>query len=224
MHRPQPATLLTAIMPSILPVVREADRRVLDLGCQRGDLLEELALPRDAVRVGMDVDAGAVKTGARQRGATVRFVVADGHGLPFPSGFFDLVISRVAFPYLNIPIALREVARVLRSGGRLWMTLHPMRMAGMRILGSLKAGRLHDVAYQSYAVANGLALTYLGRQFRYPLNRRHMESVQTLQGAARALSEAGFASIEFERKARGPGHEDEDARNGAVFAVAASKP
>jgi ubiquinone/menaquinone biosynthesis C-methylase UbiE len=222
--KPQPATLLTATMPSILPVVREAHRRVLDLGCGRGDTLEELSLPRGAFRVGMDVEANAVKTGARQRGAAIRFVAGDGHRLPFTSGFFDLVISRVAFPYMNIPVTLAEVARVLRGGGQVWMTLHPVRMAATRILASLKAGRIHDVVYQGYAVANGLALAYLGRQFRYPLNRRRIESVQTLRGAVRALSDAGFSEVQFERRSRGPGHEDADARYGRVFAVAGRKP
>ncbi|MGH7522450.1 MAG: class I SAM-dependent methyltransferase, partial [Gemmatimonadales bacterium] len=173
---------------------------------------------------GMDVDAKAVKIGARERGSAIRFVVGDGHRLPFRSGFFDLVISRVAFPYMDIPVTLGEVARVLRGGGQVWMTLHPMRMAATRILSSLKAGRIHDVVYQSYAVANGLTLAYLGRQFRFPLNRKRIESVQTLRGAVRALSDAGFSDMQFERRSRGRGHEDADATYGSVFVVAARKP
>jgi len=224
MEKPQPATLLTAIMPSILPVIGNGDRRVLDLGCQRGDVLEELALPPGAVRVGMDVDAGAVKTGARERGEVIRFVVGDGHRLPFTSGFFDLVISRVAFPYMDMPVTLAEVARVLRGGGQVWMTLHPLRMAAMRIVSSLKAGRLQDVVYQAYAIANGLTLAYLGKQFRFPLNPKRFESVQTLGGAVRALSGAGFTNVQFERRSRGPGQEDADAHNGTIFVVAARKP
>ena len=224
MEKPQPATLLGAIVPSILPVIRDGYRRVLDLGCQRGDTLAELTLPPGAVRVGMDLDVDAVKTGVRERGTVVRFVVGDGHRLPFTSGFFDLVISRVAFPYMDMPVTFAEVARVLRGGGQVWMTLHPMRMAVTRMLASLKAGRLHDIVYQGYAVANGLTLAYLGRQFRFPLNRRRMESVQTLQGTARALSAAGFTDVQFERRYRGAGYEEEDARYGSVFAVAARKP
>jgi SAM-dependent methyltransferase len=224
MQKPQPAALLGAIMPSILPVIRDGYRRVLDLGCQRGDTLEALSLPGGALRVGVDVDARAVQTGARERGAAIRFVVGDGHRLPFASGFFDLVIARVAFPYMDIPVAFGEVARVLRGGGQIWMTLHPMRMAATRILRSLRAGRLHDVVYQTYAVANGLTLAYLGRQFRFPLNRKRIESVQTLRGAVRALGDAGFSEVEFERRGRGPGHEDEDAKHGRIFVVAARKP
>jgi len=223
MEKPHAATLLSTTTPSILPVIQDGDRRVLDLGCQRGDTLEELALPRGAVRVGMDVDAGAVKTGARERGAAVRFVVGDGHRLPFTSGFFDLVISRVAFPYMDMPVTLAEVARVLRGGGQVWMTLHPMRMAATRILSSLKAGRIQDVVYQGYAVANGLTLAYLGKQFRYPLNPKRFESVQTLRGAARALSDAGFSDVRFERRGRGAGQEDADATYGTIFVVAARK-
>jgi len=223
MEKPQSATLLTTTIPSILPVIRAGDRRVLDLGCQRGDTLEQLALPGGAVRIGMDVDVNAVKTGARERGGVVRFVVGDGHRLPFRSGFFDLVISRVAVPYMDIPVTLREVARVLRGGGQVWMTLHPLRMAATRMLSSLKAGRIHDVVYQTYAVVNGLTLAYFGQQFRFPLNRKKIESVQTLRGAVRALSNAGFSDVQFERRSRGPGHEDADATYGSIFVVAGRK-
>ena len=91
--------------------------------------------------MGMDVDARAVKAGARQHGEAIRFVVGDGHTLPFTSGLFDLVISRVAVPYMDIPVTLREVNRVLRGGGQVWMTLHPVRMAATR---RKRGGRLAD--------------------------------------------------------------------------------
>jgi hypothetical protein len=104
------------------------------------------------------------------------------------------------------------------------MTLHPMRMAAMRIVSSLKAGRLQDVIYQGYAIANGLTLAYLGKQFRFPLNRKRFESVQTLRGTVRALSGAGFTDVQFERRSRGPGQEEADANNGTIFVVAARKP
>ena len=36
-----------------------------------------------------------------------------------------MVITRVSLPYTNINTSLMKVRRVLRKGGKLWMTLHP---------------------------------------------------------------------------------------------------
>jgi hypothetical protein len=37
-----------------------------------------------------------------------------------------VVITRVSLPYTNINTSLMKVRRVLRKGGKLWMTLHPI--------------------------------------------------------------------------------------------------
>ena len=215
--------LLAATAPMILPVLDSEYRRVLDLGCGMNDTLSKLALPDRALRVGLDVAADEIKAAHRMI-ADVRYAVGDGHALPFRAGAFDLVISKVALPYMNIPVALRDIHRVLREGGQVWTTLHPLRMAAMRILRALKTGRLKDVVHQSYAILNGWTLENWGRQFRYPLNRRRIESLQTIGGIARALLSAGFSDVRFEVRSRGPGYADDDRQLGEVFAVAARKP
>jgi ubiquinone/menaquinone biosynthesis C-methylase UbiE len=62
----------------------------------------------------------AAEAFVRGQGATnVRFEPADAEGLPFPDASFDLVTTRIAphhFP--NPQQYIREVARVLRPGGR----------------------------------------------------------------------------------------------------------
>ena len=74
-----------------------------------------------------------------------------------------------------------------------------------------------------HAILNGLALHWWGRQFRFPLNRRRIESVQTLTGIANALSTAGFANVRYQTRSRGVGYEDRDRRYGRLVAVAAWK-
>jgi ubiquinone/menaquinone biosynthesis C-methylase UbiE len=221
--RPKPATLLAATIPMILPVLNPGQRKVLDLGCGANRTLCELPLPTDAVRVGLDVDAATLQVAHRDM-VDVHFAAGDAHVLPFRSGYFDLVISKVTFPLLDIPVALREVHRILRPGGQVWMTLHPFVMTGMRILTDVKTGRIQDAVYQGYVIVNGLMLEYTGRQFRFPLNRRRVESFQTVRGITRALLRGGFTDVRFEMRRRGPGYEAQDRRLGAVFAVAASRP
>jgi SAM-dependent methyltransferase len=218
----QRAKLLASTFPTILPIVDPEYRRVLDLGCGSGDTLLKLGLPIHALLVGLDLDFDALKA-LGQWTVNVRLVCGSGELLPFKDECFDLVFSKVALPYMNIPATLREVNRVLREGGQLWMTLHPFRMAATRITNDLKVFDLRDCVYQSYVVANGFALEWLGRQFRFPANRRRCESVQSVRGIARALSREGFCDVQFEIRNRGDGVAA-DAKYGKLFVVSARKP
>jgi ubiquinone/menaquinone biosynthesis C-methylase UbiE len=218
----RPAELLAATIPMFIPVVHPGQRKVLDLGCGAVRTLSELPLSNDAIRVGLDLDPQSVK--AVQRGAADAFFAAgDGHVLPFRSDYFDLVIAKGAFQLMNIPVALREVHRVLRPGGQVWMTLCPLRATAMRILADLRTGRLQDALYQTYVIVNGLMLEHVGWQFGFPFNRRRTESFQTVRGMTRALERAGFADVQYELRSRGPGYEAQDRKFGDVFAVAAHK-
>jgi ubiquinone/menaquinone biosynthesis C-methylase UbiE len=217
----QPARLLASTVP-ILPLLDKPFRTVLDLGCGSNPTVQALSLPGGAIRVGLDLDPEAVKVAQRQASGA-RFAAADGHVLPFRSGCFDLVIAKGAFQLMDIPVALREVNRVLCKGGQVWMTICPLRAVAMRIVADLQTARLQDAIYQSYAIVNGLLLDLVGRQFPYPFNRRRVESFQTVRGIARALVRAGFAEVRFELRKRDPGHEATDRRFGRVFAVTAKK-
>jgi len=173
------------------------------------------------MRVAMDVDRASLRALPRRSAHPTHRVVADGEALPFRARSFGLVITRVALPYMNVPVALWEMSRVLRADGEVWMTLHPVRMAVMRILADVKALRFKDLLYQSYAILNGLVLHVAGRLFRFPLNRRRMESVQTWRGVARALTAAGFCDLQYERVSRGAGYREADRLYGKLFVVAA---
>jgi SAM-dependent methyltransferase len=64
---------------------------------------------------------------SRTRHRTLRAAVADVRALPFGSGAFDLVVSNSTLDHFehatDIDRSLRELARVLRPGGRLILTL-----------------------------------------------------------------------------------------------------
>ena len=98
--------------------VVEADDSVLDACCGTGDLA--LAAERAGGRVtGVDFSEPMLDR-ARRKSAAVAWVRGDLLDLPFPAESFDVVT--IGFGLRNIPdmeAGLREVARVLRPGGRL---------------------------------------------------------------------------------------------------------
>jgi len=91
---------------------------VLDACCGTGDLA--LAAERVGGRVtGLDFSERMLER-ARRKSASVRWVRGDVLALPFPDGSFDAVT--VGFGIRNVEdleAGLRELARVLRPGGRL---------------------------------------------------------------------------------------------------------
>ncbi len=111
-----------------------ADARLLELGSGGGGLLAQLVERyRPATAVGTDFDPRQVEV---TRGfltarwgslpASVDLRVADAAAIPFPDGTFDVVFAMLVLhhvedhhhDYVRRPLALREVRRVLKPGGR----------------------------------------------------------------------------------------------------------
>jgi ubiquinone/menaquinone biosynthesis C-methylase UbiE len=182
----------------VMPVFTGEERVILDLGCGIGQTLVVAAGgDRSKVLVGLDPDAAALEYG-RKRFSHVHFVNGTAEALPFPAGSFDMVISRVALPYTHIGTTLREVARVMRPAGRLWVTLHSFGMALNYLKNAIFDFKPKRAVLGSYVIANGALLHFLGRQFRFPVDRRY-ESFQTEAGMRRAARAAGFGNISIRR-------------------------
>jgi demethylmenaquinone methyltransferase/2-methoxy-6-polyprenyl-1,4-benzoquinol methylase len=96
--------------------VRRGDR-VLDAACGTGDL----ALA--AERAGGDVTAldfsEPMLERARRKSATVDWVRGDLLALPFADGAFDAVTIGFGIRHTDLEAGLRELARVVRRGGRI---------------------------------------------------------------------------------------------------------
>ena len=94
--------------------------RVLDLAAGTGVSTAELR-PSGAYPIACDFSLGMLRAGRRHRGrAGLPFVAGDALHLPFADAAFDAVT--IAFGLRNVadvPLALREMARVVRPGGRL---------------------------------------------------------------------------------------------------------
>ncbi|HZM67972.1 MAG TPA: class I SAM-dependent methyltransferase [Nakamurella sp.] len=111
-----------------------AGRRILEVGCGSAPCARYLA-GRGARVVAFDLSAGMLahaRLGERRTGVAVPLVQADVCDLPFADGSFDLAFSAFgAIPFVaDSAGAMRQVARVLRPGGRwVFSVSHPMRWA-----------------------------------------------------------------------------------------------
>jgi len=115
-----------------LPVV--AGERILDLGCGAGRHAFE-CYRRGGQVVAVDLNAEDLTgvasmfqamrdAGEAPTSASAVAVRANAHHLPFPDGFFDLVIASEILEHIpDDRTAIAEAVRVLRPGGRLAVTV-----------------------------------------------------------------------------------------------------
>jgi ubiquinone/menaquinone biosynthesis C-methylase UbiE len=174
--------LFSSLHPQIpaLPSVN----RALDLGCGNRPIF-------------LDTEIAKERFAADPYPCSDSFPVTmcKGENLPFENGAFDLVTARVAIPYMNIPVALREVRRVLSPDGRFWATLHLPRMARKRIVSGIRRLDFVDVLFQFYALTNCALLYFSDLQLSW---RGRYESVQTPRSIRNALRRSGFMDIRTE--------------------------
>jgi len=193
-HRGELSIARTAGDPRrILPNLPASKRAVPDVGCGAGQTLQALHLPAESLLCGVDSNEDAIKLG-RRLDRRLLLVTAVGEALPFADCVFDAVICRVALPYMDITLALREMARVLHPNGHLWLTLHSVRMALGSLWKHFRRSEPKGAFFQIYAIVNGLTFDMWGRQFRLP-SVSNIESVQTKRGILKALKSAGFRDI-----------------------------
>lgn len=106
-----------------------AGRRVLEIACGRGGFSRWLA--GQAHQPSQLVAADFAETAVRRASATARdtdgrrigWLVCDIQALPFAAGVFDTVVSSETIEHVGHPArAVRELSRVLKPGGRLFLT------------------------------------------------------------------------------------------------------
>jgi ubiquinone/menaquinone biosynthesis C-methylase UbiE len=169
----------------ILPPSVPAGSRVLDVGCGAGQTL--IAVYPHQLTFGIDIDLSALRLG-RTLTNHVYFACSRAEVLPFRPGEFDLVTARVSLAYTDIRKSLREIRRVLKPGGLLWMTLHPFAIPWAQAKTSNWKGKL----FFAYILLNS-ALFHL-TQWQFPFLGKY-ESFQTEGGIRRALQRCGFSDV-----------------------------
>lgn len=163
----------------------ERGERVLDLACGTGDIAFAAAAEGARV-VGLDVTHRMLQLAARKSN-TAGLVAADMTSLPFGSRTFDVVTT--GYGLRNVPdlnLAIDEIARVLRPGGRL-LSLDFNRPQPALIRG----------AYLAYLTAVGATLGWILHRdpdtYRYiPASIRRYPGAS---GVAALLTARGFTSV-----------------------------
>jgi ubiquinone/menaquinone biosynthesis C-methylase UbiE len=104
----------------------QAGQRVLDVGCGTGIFLKTLATDRAGLDLtGLDLSEPMLVQA--RRGAAVGrspapvFVQGSVYEMPFEAGAFDVALNTISCHFYLEPVrAFREIARVVRPGGRLF--------------------------------------------------------------------------------------------------------
>lgn len=172
-------------------------RRTLEVGCGEGRVTRDLVARGHRV-TGVDTALGLVRE-ARLAPGGGTWALADGAGLPFPDGCFDLVVAYNSLQVVaDMPAAVREAARVLGPGGRLaFCVSHPVTDLG-RFLGdgpdapfALRPRYFESERVDDTVEMGGLTMRFRGRTW-------------SLEHYARALEGAGLR-IEALREPRPAG-------------------
>jgi len=95
--------------------------RVLDVGCGPGFLAAEMTAEVGSEGRVHGIDPSeSMLARARRRDAPVEYGTGDALALPFPDEHFDVAVCTQVYEYVeDVPAALAEARRVLRTGGRL---------------------------------------------------------------------------------------------------------
>jgi demethylmenaquinone methyltransferase/2-methoxy-6-polyprenyl-1,4-benzoquinol methylase len=165
--------------------VRPGDR-VLDAACGTGDLaLADLRAGAASV-TGLDFSTRMLER-ARRKTAVVDWVEGDLLALPFEEGSFDA--ATIGFGIRNVgdlELALAELRRVLRPGGRLAILEITRPRGTLRPFFSLWFDRF--VPLLGRLLPGGAAYAYL------PASVARFPAAETLAGL---LRDAGFAEVRF---------------------------
>ena len=196
--------LRVALNPShrlhLLPLVPKNARRVLDVGCHAGHILEALRLPDECQAFGCDTNVEALELAKTcLPNATFKYGAAE--DLPFADSSFDFLFARGVVVNLDIPKALSEFSRVLSLEGKLWLSLHRLHDCRVIWRDNSKNHPVKTVAFAVYTILNSGVFHYTGKFFRYPLNRQRAMTFQTEARMRKELEKAGFGAIVFSRGA-----------------------
>ena len=146
--------------------------RVLDVGCGAGQELLPFLTTSNAIGVGIDPAPSVGRVGREMYAsyapeARISFLRAAAEDLPFPAGFFDVVICRLALPYTDNAEAFAEVARVLRPGGKYFLKISGARWYLLELKQALKQRELLSAIHASRVLVAGAIYHLMGRQPRW---------------------------------------------------------
>jgi SAM-dependent methyltransferase len=177
----------------VVPDYDCAGWRVLDVGCGIGQTLTAPEFALCSERHGIDVDEAAIAYG-RGLFPELKLQARSAESTGYAEETFDLVFSRVALPYTNVPVALQEFRRILKPRGHLWLTLHTWAMERRAAMGAARSVNLRRLVDRGYVSLNSLLLGTTGRCIPRPWNGT-FESVQSPASFPKVLHASGFTDV-----------------------------
>lgn len=143
--------------------------RVLDLACGAGQELLPFVSRKGTLAVGLDISpeigrAGPELISLMKPEAKVFFVRGAAEALPFPSGSFDVVICRVALPYMKNVDAIAEIARALRPSGVLLLKYHHLFYYLLKLWRAKLTRDQPSSAYAKHVLVEGTKYLVTGKQ------------------------------------------------------------
>jgi ubiquinone/menaquinone biosynthesis C-methylase UbiE len=172
------------------------DQLILDIGCGIGQTLAAAELGNGAFLIGMDIDFQSISYG-KNKFNNIVFINANAHNVPFKDRSFDLVISRVCLPYTNIHKSIREISRVIKYDGKIWLTLYSFSKALGYLASSISKFEIKNTILVCILLING-TLSFFGIRLYWPFVKRY-ESFQTKYGIKRLLKKNSFQDINIIR-------------------------
>lgn len=123
---PEPALLIDDELELLATLVPLARQRIIELGCGGAQLARALLARYPDSRVtALEVDERQHAKNLARPVERLSFVAAGAQAIPEPDASFDLALMLKSLhhvPQSSMAIALREVARVLRPGGHLYVS------------------------------------------------------------------------------------------------------
>lgn len=149
---------------------------VLDIGCGPGQEMLPFAKNRGAFCVGIDIgeELGEIGNEFVERessGARIVFSRSKGEELPFANESFDVVLCRVALPYMNNRKTIAEVGRVLRPNGVFLLKTHAPSFYFRMLRNRLRSFSFRRISYPLICLAGGSWHIFTGKQLQNGLWR-----------------------------------------------------
>ncbi len=166
--------------------------KILDVGCGTADL--SLVFSKFGPVIGCDFCQAMLRVGARKvrdkaGNALVSLLGADALALPFAANAFDVVVSAFVLRNLSdIELGLREMRRVLRSGGV--MGILDFGMPSIPLLAAL-----YRIYFLRILPKVGKIISGVDGPYRYlPASVQAFPPVEELK---KAIERTGFVNVEY---------------------------